>query len=49
MLHNEARELLVKAYEKMGNAKEVAKCFGVDTSTVYRLCRQKKETVSSFV
>lgn len=46
MLHNEARELLVKAYEKTGNAKEVANCFGVDTSTVYRLCRQKKATGS---
>ena len=42
MLHNEARELLVEAYEKTGNAREVAECFGVDTSTVYRLNRQKK-------
>ena len=42
MLHNEARELLVEAYEKTGNAREVDKCFGVDTSTVYRLNRQKK-------
>lgn len=46
MLHNEARELLVEAYEKTGNAKEVAKCFSVDTSTVYRLNRQKKATGS---
>lgn len=46
MLHNEARELLVKAYEKTKNAKEVAECFGVDTSTVYRLYRQKKATGS---
>lgn len=42
MLHNEARELLVKAYQKTGNEKEVAECFGVDTSIVYRLYRQKK-------
>lgn len=42
MLHNEARKLLVEAYEKTGNAKEVAECFGVDKSTVYRLYRQKK-------
>ncbi len=27
MLHNEARELLVEAYEKTGKAKEVAECF----------------------
>ena len=33
MLHNEAREVLVKAYEKTENAKEIAECFGVDTST----------------
>ena len=46
MLHNEARELLVKAYEKTGNAREVAECFGVDISTVYRLYRQKKATGS---
>ena len=46
MLHNETKELLVKAYEKTGNAKEVAECFGVDTSTVYRLHRQKKATGS---
>lgn len=42
MLHNEARELLVEAYEKTGKAKEVAECFSVDTSTVYRLNRQKE-------
>jgi hypothetical protein len=29
MLHNEARELLVEAYEKTGKAKEVAECFSV--------------------
>ena len=46
MLHNEARELLVEAYEKIGNAKEVAECFAVDKSTVYRLSRQKKATGS---
>ena len=46
MLHNEARELLVEAYEKTGNAKEVAECFKVDKSTVYRLSRQKKATGS---
>ena len=34
MLHNEAREMMIKAYEKTGNAKEVAECYGVDVSTV---------------
>lgn len=46
MLHNEAREMMIKAYEKTGNAKEVAECYGVDVSTVYRLERQKKATGS---
>ena len=34
MLHNEARELLVEAYEKTGKAKEEAESYSVDTSTV---------------
>lgn len=46
MLHNEARELLVKAYEKSHNAHEVAENFSVDESTVYRLVRQKRKTGS---
>ena len=46
MLHNEAREMMIKAYEKTGNAKEVAECYGVDVSTVYRLAHQKKRTGS---
>lgn len=44
MLHNEARELLVETYEKTGNAKEAAKCFVVDISTVYRLNRHLQTT-----
>ena len=46
MLHNEARNLLVKAYEETHDAETVAKCFGVDKSTVYRLNRQMKSTGS---
>lgn len=37
MLHNETRKLLIDAWNKTHNAKEVAECFSVDTSTVYRL------------
>ena len=44
MLHNEARELIVKAYERSHNAKEVARNFGVHRSTVHRLVKQMKET-----
>lgn len=46
MLHNEARKLLIKAWEKTHNAKEVAECFGVNTSTVYRLEKRMRETGS---
>lgn len=44
MLHNEARKLLIKAWNKTHNAKEVAECFGVNTSTVYRLEKRMRET-----
>ena len=46
MLHNEARELLVRAFEMNHDASEVAKIFPVSTSTVYRLTQQKKNTGS---
>ncbi len=42
MLHSKARKLMVEAYERTHNAKEVAECYSVDESTVYRLKRQKK-------
>ena len=46
MLHNEARKLLLKALATTHNAKEVAECFSVHISTVYRLKKQIDETVS---
>ena len=46
MLHNEARNLLVQAYEQTHDARTVAKCFQVSTSTVYRLSGQMKKTGS---
>ena len=46
MLHNEARRLLVQAYEQTHDAQTVAECFQVSTSTVYRLSGQKKKTGS---
>ena len=46
MLHNEARKLLIKAWNKTHNAKEIAECFGVNTSTVYRLEKRMRETGS---
>ena len=46
MLHNEARKLLIKAWNKTHNAKEIAECFSVNTSTVYRLKKRMRETGS---
>lgn len=46
MLHNETRKLLVDAWNKTHNAKEVAECFSVNTSTVYRLIKRMRETGS---
>lgn len=46
MLHNEARKLLIEAWNKTHNAKEIAECFFVNTSTVYRLEKRMRETGS---
>ena len=46
MLHNEARNLMVQAYEKNKDVKRTAADFSVSTSTVYRLERQMKKTGS---
>ncbi|MGN0707479.1 MAG: transcriptional regulator [Faecalibacterium sp.] len=46
MLHNEATKLVLKALETTHNAKEVAKCFSVHISTVYRLKKQMDDTGS---
>ena len=40
ILHNETRNLLIQAYNKTHNAKDVAECFSFDVSTVYRLVEQ---------
>ena len=44
MLHNEARKLLLQAYEQTHDAQTAAKCFQV--STVYRMSGQMKKTGS---
>ena len=46
MLHNEARKLLIEAWNKTHNAKEIAECFSINTSTVYRLEKRMRETGS---
>lgn len=44
MLHNEARALILKAWDKTHNADEIAECFSVDRSTVYRLVKRRDKT-----
>ena len=46
MLHNEARKLLIEALEKKHKVQEVADCYSVNRSTVYRLKKRWKETGS---
>ena len=46
MLHDETRKLLIEAWNKTHNAKEIAECFSVNISTVYRLEKQMCETGS---
>ena len=43
MLHNEARNLLVAAYQKTHDAKGIAQAYGVSVPTVYRLVEQKEK------
>ena len=44
MLHNEARELAVEAYEKTHDAKRVSDDFNISERTVYKLVAQKRKT-----
>ena len=44
MLHNEARNLLVQAFEKNHNAKQVAEDFQVSVSTVYHLTEKMRKS-----
>lgn len=46
MLHNEARKLLIQALEISHNVREVARNYGVNRSTVYRLKKRLDETGS---
>ena len=46
MLHNEARKLILEAYDKGVSVKELAKCFSVNTFSIYRLLKRRNETGS---
>ena len=44
MLRNEARKLILEAYDRGISVKELAECFSVNTSSIYRLLKRRKET-----
>ena len=46
MLHNEARKLILEGYDKGIRVKELAKCFSVNTCSIYRLLKCRNETGS---
>ena len=46
MLHNEARKLISEGYDKGIRVKELAKCFSVNTCSIYRLLKRRNETGS---
>ena len=46
MLHNEARKLILEAYDKGVSVKEPAKSFSVNTCSIYRLLKRRNETGS---
>ena len=41
MLHNEARKLILEAYDKGVSVKELAKCFSVNTCSILHHQRQQ--------
>ena len=46
MLHNEARKLILEAYDKGISVKELAECFCVNPCSIYRLLKRRNETGS---
>ena len=44
MLHNEARKLIPEGYDKGISVKELAKCFSVNTCSIYRLLKRRNES-----
>lgn len=43
-MHNEARKLILGAYDKGVSIKELGKCYSVNTSSICRLLKRRKET-----
>ena len=46
MLHNEARKLILEGCDKGIRVKKLAKCFSVNTCSIYRLLKRRNETGS---
>lgn len=46
MLHDEERHLIIQALNHHIHVKEIAECFSVNTSTIYRLRKQMEMTGS---
>ena len=46
MLHNEARKLILEAYDRGVSVKELAECFSVNSCSIYRLLKRRNETRS---
>ena len=44
MLHNEARKLILEAYNKGISVKELEKCVSVNISSIYRLLKRRNKT-----
>ena len=43
MLHNDARKLILEGYDKGISVKELAKCFSVNTCSIYRLLKRRMD------
>ena len=46
MLRNEARKMILEPYDRGISVKELAECFSVNTSSIYRLLKRRRETGS---
>ena len=44
MRHNEARKLILEAYDRRVSVKEPAECFSVNSCSIYRLLKRRNET-----
>ena len=44
MLYNETRKLILEAYDKGISVNEIAKCYSVDPSSIYRVIERRNRT-----